>query len=88
MAAFELRFSVRKGYYKKKVSGEIAFALMSLLHVQMQEPASRSTTASAFVFLAKFIIEKFLKQKVNDDLSVCVDKRSPCGFSITAYIKI
>ena len=39
---------------KKKVSGEIAFALISLFHVQIQEPASRSTTTRAFVFLAKF----------------------------------
>ena len=39
---------------KKKVIGEIAFALISLFHVQIQEPASRSTTTRAFVFLAKF----------------------------------
>ena len=30
-----------------------------------------------FVFLAKFIITKYLKQKVDDDLSVCEDERSP-----------
>ena len=39
---------------KKKVSGEIAFALISLFHIQIQEPASRSATMTAFVFLAKF----------------------------------
>ena len=43
---------------------------------------------SAFVFLAKFIIKKYLKQKVNDDLSGCVDERSPCGFSITGDMEI
>ena len=43
-----------KNFLKKKVSGEIAFALISLFHVQIQEPASRSTTTRAFVFLAKF----------------------------------
>ena len=52
MADFELSFSIRKEFLKKKVSGEIAFALISLFHVQMQEPASRSTRA--FVFPAKF----------------------------------
>ena len=39
---------------KKKVSGEIAFALVGLFHIQIQEPASRSATMTAFVFLAKF----------------------------------
>ena len=29
--------------------------------------------------LWNFIITKHLKQEVNDDLSVCVDKCSPCG---------
>ena len=40
--------------FKKKVSGEIAFDLTSLFHVQNQEPTCRSTTTRAFVFLAKF----------------------------------
>ena len=30
-------------------------------------------------FLQSFIITKYLKQDVHDDLSVCVDERSPCG---------
>ena len=54
MAAFELWFSTRKGFLKKKISGEIAFDLISLFHVQIQEPKGRPTTTSAFVFLAKF----------------------------------
>ena len=37
----------------KKESGEIAFDLISLSHVQIQEPA-RSATTRAFVFLPKF----------------------------------
>ena len=39
-------------------------------------------------FLQNFIITKYLKQEVDDDLSVCMDKRSPCGLSITEDIKI
>ena len=35
-----------------------------------------------------FIITKRLKQEVDDDLSVCVDDRSPCGLSITEAIEI
>ena len=45
----------------------------------------------AFVFFGKFIIAKYLKQEVNDDLSVCMDERSPrspCSLSITGDVKI
>ena len=54
MAAFELSFSIRIEFLKKKVSGDIAFELISWLHVQIQEPKSRSTTTKAFAILAKF----------------------------------
>ena len=68
----------------------IAFALIDLFHVQIQEPARRSTTMKAFVchLSLNFIITKYSKQEVDDDLSVCVDKRSPCGLSVTGDIKI
>ena len=48
-----------------------------------------STTTTAFVFLAKFAefyyhkIFEDLKHEVDDDLSVYVDERSPCGLAIT-----
>ena len=29
--------------------------------------------------LLNFIITKYLKQEVNDQQSVCMDERSPCG---------
>ena len=38
--------------------------------------------------LINFIITKYLKQEVDDNLSVCMDERSPCGFSITVDTKI
>ena len=88
MAAFEVSFSIRKEFLKKKINGEIAFALISLFHAQIQEPASRSATTTTFVFLAKFIIAKYLKQEVNGELSVCVDECSPCGLSVTGDIMI
>ena len=68
-------------FKKKKVSGEIAFDLISLFHVQIQQPTSRSTTTRAFAFLAKFagFYHEVLKQDVDDELSVCVDELSPCG---------
>ena len=37
--------------------------------------------------LLNFVITKYLKQEVDDDLSACVDERSACGFSITGDIK-
>ena len=49
-----LSFSIRKEFKKKEVNGEIAFALISLFQVQIKEPASMSTTTTAFVLLAKF----------------------------------
>ena len=33
--------------------------------------------------LLNFIITKYLKQDIDDDVSVCVDERSPCGLSMT-----
>ena len=51
LVAFELSFSIRK---ELKKSGEIAFAISSFFHVQIQELHSRLTATRAFVFLAKF----------------------------------
>ena len=45
---------VSEKIFKKKVSGEITFDLISLFHVQIQEPTRSSTATSAFVFPAKF----------------------------------
>ena len=38
--------------------------------------------------LLNFIITKYLKQEVDEDLSICVDECGPCGLSITGNIKI
>ena len=38
--------------------------------------------------LLNFIIVKYLKQEVDDNLSVCLDERSPFGLCITGDIKI
>ena len=55
MADFQVSFSIKKEFLKKKVNWAIAFGLISFFHVQIQEPESRSTTIAVFVFLAKFI---------------------------------
>ena len=61
MAAFEVSVSIRKEFLKKKVSGEITFASISLFYVQIPELASMSTTMKAFAFLAKFAEFYYLK---------------------------
>ena len=43
VVAFQLSYSIREEFLKKKVSGEIAFALINLFQAQIQEPANRST---------------------------------------------
>ena len=48
---------------KKKVIGEIVFDLISLFHVQIQEPTSRSTTTRVFVFPAKFYYHKIFETR-------------------------
>ena len=53
-----------------------------------KEPASRSNITSAFTFLAKFIIAKYLKQEVDDNLSVFVDECNPGGLSIIEDIDL
>ena len=54
MATFKVAFSIRKKFKIKKVSAEIAYALISLFYVKIQQLAKRSTTMRAFVFLASF----------------------------------
>ena len=76
---------------KRKVSGEIAFDLISLFHLQTQEPTNKSIPWNHLSFLQNllnFIITKYLKQEVNDDLSGCMDKCSPRGLSITGDLSI
>ena len=38
--------------------------------------------------LLNFIITKYLKQEVDDDLRICVDESGPCVFYIIGDIKI
>ena len=91
---FLITFYCQKKKKKRKLTERlVSFALIGLLHpphVQAPEPASMSTTTKAFVchLFLNFIIAKYLKQEVDDGLSVCVDEHSPCDFSATRDIKI
>ena len=86
MAVFELCFGIRKEFLK--ISGGIAFDLISLFYVQIQAGQLPQEHLS---FLQNFLnvgITKYFNQEVNDDLSVCVDECNPCGLSITGDIKL
>ena len=58
VAALDLYFSIRKNFLKKKVSGEIAFDLISLFHVQIQEPTRSSTITSAICLSCKILLSQ------------------------------
>ena len=60
VAAFELCFSIRKNFLN---SGEIAFDLINLFHVQIQQPTRSSTTTRAFVFSAKYHYHKIIETR-------------------------
>ena len=86
MAASKLCFSIRKEFLEKEVSEEIAFELIRLFHVQIQEPTSVQLLREYLSFLQNlFIVTKFLKQKVDDDLSICMNEHSSCGLYNQRY---
>ena len=80
-------FKYQKEFLTKKVSGKIAFDLISLFHKykSLQEVQLLQEHLS---FLQNFIITKYLKEEVDDNLSISVSEHSPCGLSITRDIKI
>ena len=53
----------QKEFVKKKVNEEIAFDVISLFHVQIQDPTRRSTTTRAFVCPAKFYYHKIIETR-------------------------
>ena len=90
MAAFALSFSIRKEFLKKIVRGEIAFALSSFsMYKYKSLPAGKLTWEhlSFLQNLLNFFITKYL-QEVDDELTIYMDKCSPCGLSITRDKKI
>ena len=92
MSAFELCSSIGNKFFKKKVSREIVLDLISLFHIQIQEPPELPPEHLPFLqnfqIIAKYLLKKYFKQEVDDDLSVCIYERSSCGLSLTGDIKI
>ena len=73
MAFLELRFSIRKQFFKKETGGT-AFALLACFIYKYQS------------LQADQVPQEHLKQEVNNILTVCVDESSPCGCSVTGDI--
>ena len=38
--------------------------------------------------LLNFIVTKYLKQEVDSNISICVDKHNPCGLPITGDLSV
>ena len=80
-----------RNFLKKEVSGEIAFTLISLFHYKYKKMQAGQLPQEHLYFmqgLLNFIITKYIKQEVDDNLTVCKDEHSPCGLSVTGDIKI
>ena len=76
---FWLCFSTR---IFRKESRDISFEFISLFHVQYKslQVCHQSQEHLSFLQnLLNFIITKYFKQEVDDDLSLCVVERSHCG---------
>ena len=63
VAAFKACFSARKELKEKKVNGEIFFALISLLHVQIQEPCKHVTYYKSICLSCKIYYHKIFETK-------------------------
>ena len=88
MAFLELRFSIRKQFFKKETGGT-AFALLACFIYKYQSLQADQVPQEHLSFLQNtlnFIIAIYLKQEVNNILTVCVDESSPCGCSVTGDI--
>ena len=85
MAAFELSFSIRKEFKKKKASGEIDCLCFNWL---VSCTNIRTCKQVNYHLSSNFIITKYLKQEVGDDLRVSADELGPYGLSVTGDIKI
>ena len=77
VGAFAVRFSIRKKFCKN-----LACFMCKYKSLQADQLPQK------YVFLAKFIVTKYLKQEVDDNLSVWVDEHSPCGLSKTQDINM
>ena len=91
MAAFELYFSIRKIFSKRKLLERLPFILLVCFMYKYKKLKAGQLPQDHLSFLQNllnFIITKYLKKEFDDDLSVGVDERSPCGLCVGRDLKI
>ena len=91
MAAFELYFSIRKIFSKRKLLERLLLILLVCFMYKYKSLKAGQLPREHLSFLQNllnFIITKYLKKEFDDDLSVGVDERSPCGLCVGRDLKI
>ena len=83
-----LNVLVSEKFSKNKVSRETAFDLISLFSCTYTRAYKKFNYHESMSFLQNFIITRYLRQEVDDELSACVDELRPYDLSIAGDIKI
>ena len=83
VAAFELCFKYQKEFFKKKVCGEIAFDFICVRYKykSLQEGQLSQERLSFLQNLLNFVIKKYLKQEVDDNLSFAWMNIDPVAYN-------
>ena len=83
-----LNVLVSEKFSKNKVSREIVFDLISLFSCTYTRAYKKFNYHESMSFLQNFIITRYLRQEVDEELSACVDELRPYDLSIAGDIKI
>ena len=86
VAAFEISFSTRKEYKKRQLMERLHLLLISLFHIQIQDPCKQVNYYESICFSYKIYYRKIFETRNRRRL--CMDERSSCGLSITGDIEI
>ena len=88
MALFEYYFSIRKFFLKNEVSREIVISLFQYKYKKMRAGQLPQEHLYFLQSLLDFIITKYVKEEVDDNLTICMNEHSSCDLSVTGDIKI
>ena len=88
MALFEYYFSIRKFFLKNEVSREIVISLFQYKYKKMRAGQLPQEHLYFLQSLLHFIITKYIKEEVDDNLTICMNEHSSCDLSVTGDTKI
>ena len=83
-----IMFQYQKEFLKRKLVERLPLIQLACFMCKYKSLQELQPPPEHLSFPQSFIITKYLKQKVDDDLSVYMDEHSPCGLSITGDKKI